>query len=101
MSPGAVLNASSLFTYDSWDLVDKFLDKPKHDPSFKPLFPDEVTLSPSQKDEVTRLCEGDSFCFLDVISTGSLNVGNATRTAHQLHQHRLKSLQPGRGWVKE
>lgn len=72
--------------------------QPKHDPNFTPLFPDEITLSPSQAEDVTRLCENDRFCVLDVISTGDPSVGNATRIAHQLHQDRLKSLQPGRGW---
>lgn len=98
VSPGAVSNTSSLFTYDSWLLVYQFENGPKHNPNFKPLFPDETMLSPSQTEDVARLCEGDHFCILDVMSTGSSSVGNATRIAHQLHQHRLKSLQPGRGW---
>lgn len=96
--PGAVSNASSLFTYDSWPLVSQFANQTKHDPNFRPLFPEETTLSPSQQEGVARLCEGDRFCVLDVISTGDPSVGNATRIAHQLHQHRLKSLQPGRAW---
>lgn len=87
-------NTSSLFTYDSWLLV----NQSKHDPDFTPLFPDEITLSPSQAEDVARLCENDRFCILDVISTGNPSVGNATRIAHQMHQHRLKSLQPGRAW---
>lgn len=99
VSPGAVPNTSSLFTYDSWILVTTFLDKPKHDPNFKPLFPNENTLSPSQAEGMAKVCENDRFCILDVISTGSLSVGNATRNAHQLHQDRLKSLQPGKGWA--
>lgn len=98
VSSGAVSNASSLFTYDSRPLVNQFLIGPKHDPNFKPLFPDETTLSPSQAEDLARLCESDHFCVLDVISTGDPSVGNATRIAHQLHQNRLKSLQPGRGW---
>lgn len=98
VSPGAVSNTSSLFTYDSRLLVYQFENGPKHNPNFKPLFPDETTLSPSQTEDVAKLCEGDHFCILDVMSTGSSSVGNATRIAHQLHQHRLKSLQPGRGW---
>lgn len=97
VSPGAVPNTSSLFTYDSSFLVSKFLNQPKHDPNFKPLFFDEITLSASQVEEVTRLCGNDRFCILDVISTGSPSVGNATRTALRRHQERLESLQPGRG----
>lgn len=96
VSPGTVPSSSSLFTYDSQFLVDKFLNQPKHDPNFKPLFPNEITLSPSQAEEMDRLCERDHFCTLDMISTGDPSVGNATRAAHQLHQQRLKSLQPGR-----
>ncbi|GAB1295233.1 Sushi domain-containing protein 2 [Apodemus speciosus] len=97
----AVSNTSSLFTYDSWLLVSQFVNQPKHDPNFRPLFPDETTLSPSQEEDVARLCEGDRFCVLDVISTGDPSVGNTTRIAHQLHQHRLKSLQPvvSCGWL--
>lgn len=100
VSPGAVsTTTSSLFTYDSWLLVNQFMNQqPKHDPNFTPLFPDEIMLSPSQAEDITRLCEGDRFCVLDAISTGDPSVGNATRLAHQLHQDRLKSLQPGRGW---
>lgn len=96
-----VPSSSSLFTYDSQFLVDKFLNQPKHDPNFKPLFPNEITLSPSQSEEMDRLCERDRFCTLDVISTGDPSVGNATRAAHQLHQQRLKSLQPvvSCGWL--
>lgn len=96
VSPGAVSNTSSLFTYDSWLLIYQFPNPTKHDPNFRPLFPDETP--PSQSEDVARLCESDHFCILDVISTGSPSVGNATRIAHQLHHHRLKSLQPGRGW---
>lgn len=96
VSPGAVPNTSSLFTYDSSFLVSKFLNQPKHDPNFKPLFFNELTLS--QVEAVSGLCENDRFCILDAISTGSVSVGNATRTALRLHQERLGSLQPGKGW---
>ncbi|XP_017654803.1 sushi domain-containing protein 2 isoform X2 [Nannospalax galili] len=96
-----VYNTSSLFTYDSEFLLHNYVNQPKHDPNFKPLFPNEITLSPSQSEEVTRLCEGDPFCMLDVMSTGSLSVGNSTRFAHQLHQDRLRNLQPvvSCGWL--
>lgn len=103
--PGTVHNTSSLFTYDSWLLVHNFLYRPKHDPTFKPVFPDEIVLSPSQAEEAVKLCGDDHFCKFDVAATGSLSVGNATRVAHQLHHHRLQSLQPGEGrgrgaWVR-
>ncbi|XP_008067298.1 sushi domain-containing protein 2 [Carlito syrichta] len=90
----AVHNASSLLTYDSWFLVHNFLYQPKHDPTFEPLFPGETTLSPSQAQEAAKLCGDDHFCNFDVMATGSLSMGNTTRVAHQLHQHRVQSLQP-------
>ncbi|XP_075389701.1 sushi domain-containing protein 2 [Tenrec ecaudatus] len=93
----AVRNESSLFTYDSRFLVNNFLYRPKHDPSYLPLFPDEVDTPP----QVDSLCKGDPFCSFDVVATGSLSVGNATRTAHQLHLNRVQSLQPvvSCGWL--
>uniref|UniRef100_A0A2K5UEM5 Sushi domain containing 2 n=1 Tax=Macaca fascicularis TaxID=9541 RepID=A0A2K5UEM5_MACFA len=98
---GAVHNASSLLTYDSWFLVHNFLYQPKHDPTFEPLFAGETTLNPSQAQEAAKLCGDDHFCNFDVAATGSLSTGNATRVAHQLHQHRMRSLQPvvSCGWL--
>ncbi|XP_070256168.1 sushi domain-containing protein 2 [Myotis yumanensis] len=90
----AVRNASSLLTYDSRLLVNNFLYGPKHDPTFQPLFPEEVSLSPSQAAAAAELCGGDHFCSFDVAATGSLSVGNATRAAHQLHQRHVQSLKP-------
>ncbi|XP_019520929.1 PREDICTED: sushi domain-containing protein 2 [Hipposideros armiger] len=97
----AVKNASSLFTYDSRLLVNKFLYGPKHDPTFQPLFPEETTPSPSLETEAAKLCGDNHFCSFDVAATGSLSVGNATRVAHQLHQHRMQNLQPvvSCGWL--
>lgn len=95
---GAVDNTSSLLTYDSQFLVQNFLERPKHDPDFRPLFPNETTLSPGQAEEVTRLCGDDQFCRFDVLATGSLSVGNATRAAHQQHWSLVQSLQPGELW---
>lgn len=97
----AVENASSLLTYDSRLLVNNFLYRPKHDPTFQPLFPEEVTPSPSQVTEAAKLCGDNHFCSFDVAATGNLSVGNATRLAYQLHQHRVQSLQPvvSCGWL--
>lgn len=97
VSPGAVENASSLLTYDSRFLVNNFLYRPKHDPTFQPLFPEETTPSPSQATEAAKLCGDSHFCSFDVAATGSLSVGNATREAHQLHQRRVQNLKPGEG----
>ncbi|XP_006875012.1 PREDICTED: sushi domain-containing protein 2 [Chrysochloris asiatica] len=89
----AVRNESSLFTYDSQFLVNNFLYRPKHDPSFQPLFPDEVAAYSHPNREVYSVCGDDPFCRFDVLATGSLSVGNATREAHQQHLHRMQSLQ--------
>lgn len=93
--PGAVQNASSLLTYDSKFLVENFKERPKHDPTFLPLFPEESSASPSQASAAADLCGDDSFCKFDVAATGSLSVGNASRVAHMQHQLRVQSLQPG------
>lgn len=97
----AVKNASSLLTYDSRFLVNKFLYGPKHDPTFQPLFPEEITLNPNQEAEVAKLCGDNHFCSFDVVATGSLSVGNATRLAHESHRYRMQSLQPvvSCGWL--
>ncbi|KAM5311982.1 sushi domain-containing protein 2 [Glossophaga mutica] len=98
----AVKNASSLLTYDSRLLANNFLYGPKHDPTFQPLFfPEDVTPSPGQETEADKLCGDDHFCSFDVAATRSLSVGNATRVAHQLHQHRVQSLKPvvSCGWL--
>lgn len=90
-------NASSLLTYDSRLLANNFLYGPKHDPTFQPLFAEDITPSPGQETEADKLCGDNHFCSFDVAATGSLSMGNATRVAHQLHQHRVQSLKPGEG----
>lgn len=97
----AVENASSLLTYDSQYLVKTFLHGPKHDPSFQPLFPEETTPNPGLAAEAAKLCGDDHFCTFDVLASGSLNVGNATRAAHQQHWRLSDSLQPvtSCGWL--
>ncbi|XP_020763006.2 sushi domain-containing protein 2 [Odocoileus virginianus] len=97
----AVQNASSLLTYDSKFLVENFKDRPKHDPTFLPLFPEESSASPSQASAAADLCGDDTFCRFDVAATGSLSVGNASRVAHRQHLLRVQSLQPvvSCGWL--
>uniref|UniRef100_K9J2W9 Putative mucin/alpha-tectorin n=1 Tax=Desmodus rotundus TaxID=9430 RepID=K9J2W9_DESRO len=97
----AVKNTSSLLTYDSRWLANNFLYGPKHDPTFQPLFPEDITPSPGQETEADSLCGDSHFCSFDVAATGSLSMGNATRVAHQLHQHRVQSLKPvvSCGWL--
>ena len=53
--------------------------------------------NPSLAAEAAEVCGDNQFCTFDVMATGSLRVGNATRTAHQWHQRRMQSLQPGEG----
>lgn len=97
----AVKNASSLLTYDSAELVRMFLYGPKHDPTFRPLFSGEISLNPDEEAEVAKVCGDDHFCNFDVVATGSLDVGNATRMAHQWHQQLVQSLKPvvSCGWL--
>ncbi|XP_010861680.1 PREDICTED: sushi domain-containing protein 2-like, partial [Bison bison bison] len=97
----AVQNASSLLTYDSKFLVENFKERPKHDPTFLPLFPEESSASPSQASAAADLCGDDSFCKFDVAATGSLSVGNASRVAHMQHRLRVQSLQPAVGPVHQ
>ncbi|XP_074055792.1 sushi domain-containing protein 2 isoform X2 [Macrotis lagotis] len=92
----AIQNDSSLFTYDSPFLVDNYLQRPKHDPTFLPVFsPGSVT------SQVANLCGSDLFCQFDALITGSLDVGNATKVANERHQQLLQSLQPvtSCGWL--
>ncbi|XP_037679498.1 sushi domain-containing protein 2 [Choloepus didactylus] len=97
----AVQNASSLLTYDSRFLVNNFLYRPKHDPTFEPLFPEEAALTPGQEAEVIALCGDDPFCRFDVAATGNLSAGSFTLAAHRLHLQRAASLQPvvSCGWL--
>ncbi|XP_077016312.1 sushi domain-containing protein 2 isoform X2 [Tamandua tetradactyla] len=97
----AVPNTSSLLTYDSRFLLNNFLFRPKHDPTFQPLFPGEAALDAGLEAEATALCGDNPFCIFDVAATGSLSTGNSTLAAHRLHQQRAASLQPvvSCGWL--
>ncbi|XP_076141116.1 sushi domain-containing protein 2-like, partial [Alosa pseudoharengus] len=83
----AILNESSLFTYDSKYLLDSYLFVPKHDSNFSPTFtipdnPDDPLLN-----EASKLCAGDGaeFCRYDTLVTRSIQVGNATRLSFSSH----------------
>ncbi|XP_074146807.1 sushi domain-containing protein 2 [Sminthopsis crassicaudata] len=92
----AILNESSLFTYDSSFLVDNYLRKPKHDPDFLPAFaPGPPT------PEVLSLCGEDLPCQFDALITGRLDIGNATKAAHRQHRQRQWNLKPevSCGWL--
>ncbi|XP_059569285.1 sushi domain-containing protein 2 [Alligator mississippiensis] len=97
----AVGNETSLFTYDTQFLLNTFFYGPKHNSSFLPVFvPHEDPTDPLVP-EMARLCDSDPFCRFDVLTTRSLEVGNATRISHQNHKALVESLQPvvSCGWL--
>ena len=96
-SLGAILNESSLFTYDSKYLLDSYLFAPKHDPAFSPAFaipdnPDDPLLN-----EASKLCTGggSKFCRYDTLVARSLSVGNATRVSFNSHATIAEDLSAG------
>ncbi|XP_072455695.1 sushi domain-containing protein 2 [Notamacropus eugenii] len=92
----AIWNDSSLFTYDSQSLVDNYLLRPKHDPTFLPVFSPGPLTPP-----VANLCGTNLFCQFDALVTGRLDIGNATRVASEQHKHLQQNLQPvvSCGWL--
>ncbi|KAG5272530.1 hypothetical protein AALO_G00166550 [Alosa alosa] len=99
----AILNESSLFTYDSKYLLDSYLFVPKHDLNFSPTFtipdnPDDPLLN-----EASKLCAGDGaeFCRYDTLVTRSIQVGNATRVSFSSHATIAEDLKTviSCGWI--
>ncbi|XP_031433235.1 sushi domain-containing protein 2-like [Clupea harengus] len=99
----AILNESSLFTYDSKYLLDSYLFAPKHDPAFSPAFaipdnPDDPLLN-----EASKLCTGggSKFCRYDTLVARSLSVGNATRVSFNSHATIAEDLSAvvSCGWI--
>lgn len=95
-STGSISNKSSLFTYDSKDLLDTYFP-PSHKPAFVPAFslperPDDPLVA-----DMLKLCfgEGAKFCKYDTLTTRSLTMGNATLRAYQSHQALMETLEPG------
>ncbi|CAH2296000.1 sushi domain-containing 2 [Pelobates cultripes] len=94
----AVTNESSLFTYDSQELINDYLVK--HDPFFLPIFTVEDPDDP-RLEEMHMLCGLDPFCRFDYLVTDSLEVGNETKISHLSHISLIESLQPvvSCGWL--
>ncbi|XP_044131767.1 uncharacterized protein LOC122924584 isoform X1 [Bufo gargarizans] len=86
----AVTEESSIFQYDSPELISSY--KLKHDPDFIPTFKvdDNDTLAQDAK----ILCGNDMFCTFDVLTTKSLDIGNATKISYTSHRALVDSLQP-------
>ncbi|KAJ7322239.1 hypothetical protein JRQ81_018526 [Phrynocephalus forsythii] len=91
----AIKNETSLFTYDTQHLLDKYLYGPKHDPNFVPVFTPSEDPTDPLVEQMVLLCQSDPFCRFDVLTTRDLAVGNGTKLSHQRYQHLLESLQPG------
>ncbi|XP_030643371.1 sushi domain-containing protein 2-like [Chanos chanos] len=92
----AILNDSSLFTYDTKALLDKYFYGPKHHAEFTPVFyvpenPDDPLLT-----EASELCSGDgsNFCKYDTLVARSLMMGNATRVSFRSHMAMVEALKP-------
>lgn len=62
--PGAVENASALFTYDSEYLLDTYCYAPRHDPDFTPVFSIPENPNDPLANETSEICvgEGSQFC---------------------------------------
>ncbi|XP_069816831.1 sushi domain-containing protein 2 [Dendropsophus ebraccatus] len=86
----AVTNETSLFEYDSQDLIASYTLK--HDPDFVPtfLYDEDDALA----GDAAELCGDDIFCTFDVLTTKSLEIGNATKMSYKGHRALAESLQP-------
>ncbi|KAL2100501.1 hypothetical protein ACEWY4_004895 [Coilia grayii] len=99
----AILNESSLFTYDSKYLLDSYLFAPKHDQTFQPVFviPDDP--NDPLVTQASQLCAGDGseFCTYDTLVARSLSVGNATRVSFSSHVAIAQDLRTvvSCGWI--
>ncbi|XP_037536129.1 sushi domain-containing protein 2 [Nematolebias whitei] len=99
----SISKTSSLFTYDSPNLLDSYFVPPSHDPAFVPAFslpekPDDPLVA-----DMMSVClgEGAQFCKHDTLISGSLAVGNATLRAHRSHRALMEALEPvvSCGWI--
>ncbi|XP_053120715.1 sushi domain-containing protein 2 [Hemicordylus capensis] len=97
----AVRNGTSLLTYDTPDLLQRFFYAPKHNRSFEPEFSPSEEPGDPLGEQMASLCQADPFCRFDVLTTRDLAVGNSTRLAHQNYKRLLRSLQPvvSCGWL--
>ncbi|XP_070759880.1 sushi domain-containing protein 2 [Enoplosus armatus] len=94
---------SSLFTYDSKNLLDTYYFPPSYDPAFVPAFslperPDDPLVA-----DMLTVCfgEGAKFCKYDTLTTQSLTMGKATLRAYQNHRALMAALEPvvSCGWL--
>ncbi|KAG8597924.1 hypothetical protein GDO81_002432 [Engystomops pustulosus] len=88
----AVTENNSLFQYDSQELIDSY--KIKHDPDFVPIFVVDENKNQSLTEAAKTLCEDDIFCRFDVLTTNSLEIGNATKISYGSHKALVDNLQP-------
>ncbi|KAM4052284.1 sushi domain-containing protein 2 [Anomaloglossus baeobatrachus] len=88
----AVTEESSLFQYDSFELINSY--KLKHDPDFVPTFEIDESKNDSLTEEAKNLCGEDNFCRFDVLTTNSLIIGNATKMSYSSHKALVNSLLP-------
>ncbi|XP_066459292.1 uncharacterized protein [Eleutherodactylus coqui] len=88
----AVTEESSLFLYDSQELIDDY--KLKHDPMFVPIFDFDEHKNTTLTEAANMLCGDDRFCKFDVLTTNSLEIGNATKISYDYHRALVNSLQP-------
>lgn len=92
---GAISNETSLFTYDTADLLNTYFYAEKHDPAFVPVY--SVIENPDDPlyGEMSKLCGQDPFCKFDTMTTKNLAMGNATKISFQSHMSLVKDLEPG------
>ncbi|XP_075691612.1 sushi domain-containing protein 2 isoform X2 [Rhinoderma darwinii] len=88
----AVTEDSSLFQYDSLELINSY--KLKHDPDFVPTFEVDLNENDTLVQDAKNLCGDDMFCRFDVLTTKSLEIGNATKVSYSSHRALVDSLQP-------
>ncbi|XP_075424181.1 sushi domain-containing protein 2 isoform X2 [Ascaphus truei] len=96
----AVTATNSLFTYDSMFLIENY--QTKHDSDFLPTFSVQEDPNDPIKQDMEKLCDSDTFCRFDVLTTRDLWVGNATKISHLSHKSLVESLQPvvSCGWLE-
>ncbi|KAK1159962.1 sushi domain-containing protein 2-like isoform X1 [Acipenser oxyrinchus oxyrinchus] len=97
----AISNETSLFTYDTADLLNTYFYAEKHDPAFVPVY--SVIENPDDPlyGEMSKLCGQDPFCKFDTMTMKNLATGNATKISFQSHVSLVKDLEPvlSCGWL--
>ncbi|KAM8742988.1 sushi domain-containing protein 2-like [Acanthopagrus schlegelii] len=99
----AVFNRSALFTYDSQYLIDNYLNGPRHDPSFIPVFSVPENPDDPLANQASKICtgEGSKYCRYDILVGRSPGMGNATKLSYQSHISLVQDLKPvvSCGWL--